>query len=364
MPTPCSVATPGKEENAMKTRNGLAAGLVLTGWMVGGFTGCERSHETGAPRTAAREIRIALQPIPQFAPLHVAKEKGWLQEEFLRLGAIVKWSSFLAGPPMNESFAAGEQDIGLMGDAPAIIGRSAGMDTRIIGRTSSGPTALAIVVGKHSPISSPRGLRGKKVATVKGSYAHHLLTIVLRNGGMTTDDIRFLNMSQGDIATALEKGDIDAAAVWEPLLTRLSDQGTARVLADGTGLKKGILVIVATNAFVDRNPGLVRKLLEVYERGREYIRGNPREAARLLSGEMKLSPGQLERVLAKFDFDPRLSDDDIAELKSSEEFMSAGRIIKERVDIATFLSPALPVLSGSPGASPSRVAAPGTIGVE
>jgi sulfonate transport system substrate-binding protein len=348
----------------MNKMTGVAAGLALVGAMVGGFTGCERSQGNGQARTAGREIRIALQPIPHFAPLYVAKEKGWLQEEFLRQGAIVKWSSFLAGPPMNESFAAGEQDIGLMGDAPAIIGRAAGMDTRIIGRTSSGPTALAVVVGKQSPIASPKGLRGKKVATVKGSYAHHLLTIVLRNAGMTTDDIRFLNMSQGDIATALEKGDIDAAAVWEPLITRLSDQGTARVLVDGTGIKKGILVVVATKTFVDRNPDLVHKFLEVYERGRDYIRGNPREAARLLSGDMKLPPGQLERVLAMFDFDPRLSDEDIAELKSCEEFMRAARIIKERVDIATFVSPAPPGPSGSPGASPSRRTATGTNGAE
>ena len=342
----------------MKWTYGLAAGLVLVGAIAGGFTGCERSQGNSPPRTGAREVRIALQPIPHFAPLYVAKEKGWLQEEFLRQGAIVKWSSFLAGPQMNESFASGEQDIGLMGDAPAIIGRAAGIDTRIIGRTSSGPTALAVVVGKHSPISSPGGLRGKKVATVKGSYAHHLLTIVLRNSGMTTDDIRFLNMSQGDIATALEQGDIDAAAVWEPLITRLSDQGTARVLVDGTGLKKGILVMVATKAFVDRDPVLVRKFLEVYERGREYIRANPRQAALLLSGDVKLPPGQLERVLARFDFDPRLSDDDIAELKSSEEFMRAARIIKERVDIATFLSPVPLDPSGSRDAPSSRTAVP------
>jgi sulfonate transport system substrate-binding protein len=363
-PTPAHAVRPGEVERAVKRMNGLAAGLILLGAMVGGFTGCERSHGDGAPRTGAKEVRIALQPIPHFAPLYVAKEKGWLQEQFLRQGAIVKWSSFPAGPPMNESFTFGEQDIGLMGDVPAIIGRAAGIDTRIIGRTSSCPTALAVVVGKHSPISSPKDLRGKKVATVRGSYAHHLLAIVLRNAGMTTDDIRFMHMSQGDIATALEKGEIDAAAVWEPLITRLCDQGTARVLVDGTGLKKGILVIVATKAFVDRDPVLVRKFLEVYERGREYIRENPREAARLLSYEMNLPPERLERVLARFDFDPRLSDDDIAEMTSSEEFMSAARIIKERVDITAFVSPAPPGPSGSAGMSSSHGAASGTIDVE
>ncbi|MGE5283357.1 MAG: aliphatic sulfonate ABC transporter substrate-binding protein [Actinomycetota bacterium] len=326
----------------MNRMKGVAAGLVLAGTVMGGFSGCERSHGNSAHRAGAKEVRIALQPIPQFAPLYVAKEKGWLQEEFLRQGAIVKWSSFPANFPMNESFASGEQDIGLMGDAPAIIGRAAGMDTRIIGRTSSGPTALAVVVGKRARISSPRDLRGRKVATVKGSDAHHLLSIVLRSGGMTTDDIRLVDMSQDDIAAALEKGDIDAAAVREPLVTKLSDRGTARVLADGTGFKKGILVSVATKSFIDRNPGLVQKFLEVYERAREYIRGNPREAARLLSDEMNLPPAQLERVLARFDFDPRLSGDDIAEMKSSEEFMRAARIINERVDIAAFIFPASP----------------------
>ena len=31
-------------------------------------------------------------------------------------GVTVKWSSFVAGPPENESFAAGQQDAGFMGD--------------------------------------------------------------------------------------------------------------------------------------------------------------------------------------------------------------------------------------------------------
>jgi len=82
-----------------------------------------------------------------------------------------------------------------------------------------------------------------------------------------------------------------AGVIWEPLITRLSDEGTARVLVDGTGIKNGILVIVATNSFVARNPDLIRKFLEVYERARDFLRENPREAARLISGEVNLPPG-------------------------------------------------------------------------
>jgi len=59
-------------------------GLVLAGAIAGGFTGCERSQGTAPPdrerRSGSRCSHTA------FAPLYVAKEKGWLQEEFLRQG--------------------------------------------------------------------------------------------------------------------------------------------------------------------------------------------------------------------------------------------------------------------------------------
>src|SRR5512138_532076 len=126
----------------------------------------------------AEELRIATQPIPHYAPIFVAKQKKWLDEELVKAGArntSVKWASFSAGPPINESFASGQQDVGLLGDTPAIIGKAAGIDTRIVGLTSTGPRSLAVIVPAGSSIKTPKELKGKKVAVVKGSYAHHLL---------------------------------------------------------------------------------------------------------------------------------------------------------------------------------------------
>ncbi len=120
---------------------------------------------------AANELRIATQPIPQYAPIFIAKHKKWVEEELSKVHAksTLKWSSFSAGPPINESFASGQQDIGFLGDTPAIIGKAARIDTRIIALTSSGPKALAVVVPTKSRIKSSKDLKGKKVAVVKGS---------------------------------------------------------------------------------------------------------------------------------------------------------------------------------------------------
>lgn len=296
----------------------------------------------------ADEIRFATQPIPHYAPIFVAKEKKWLEEELSKVGAkpTLKWSSFAAGPPINESFAAGQQDFGFLGDTPAIIGKSAGINTKIVGLTASGPRSLAVVVPTKSAIRSPKDLKGKKVAVVKGSYAHHLLVLVLQKGGLTTKDVEFINLSQGDIATAIVNGTIDAAAIWEPLITKLETQGAVRVLADGTGIKKGALVIIASNDFVTKHRDQTKAILKAYKRGADFIKANPKEAAQLIAKDVSMAPDLLLKVFAKFDYNPALQSGDIEDLVQVETFMRNNSIIKNHVNIHTFAEPSLTRESG------------------
>jgi sulfonate transport system substrate-binding protein len=288
-------------------------------------------------RAKADEIRIATQPIPHYAPIFVAKQKKWVDEELKKAGSpAVKWTSFSAGPPINESFAAGQQDIGFMGDTPAIIAKAAGINTRVIGITADGPGSLAVVVPVNSSIKSPRDLRGKKVSVVKGSYAHHLLVLVLQKGGLTINDIQLINLSQADTATAIANGNVDAAAIWEPLITTLESKGLVRVLADGTGIKQGVLVIVAAQDFLNKHRDQARAILRAYQRGATFIRSNPKEAARLISGDVNLPPDLLLKVFAKFNYAPAIHANDIQELKESEAFMRSAGLIKAPVDIDRF----------------------------
>ena len=285
----------------------------------------------------AKELRIATQPGPHYAPIFVAKKQGWLEAELKKEKVNVKWISFLAGPPINEAFAAGQVDIGLMGDTPAIIARASGQDLRIIGLASSGPKALAVIVRKNATIKSAKDLKGKRVAVTKGSYAHHLLALVLQNSGLTLEDVQLINLPVADIGTVLNTGDIEAGAVWEPHITKLEESGTIRVLADGTNIKKGLLVIIASNKFAVKNRALVNAFLRAYQRGYEFIKANPEQAAELVADEIKLTPKQTLKVFAKFDYSSGINADDIEELKKTEEFMRAHKIIKNKVNIDAFI---------------------------
>ena len=62
-----------------------------------------------------------------------------------------------------------------------------------------------------------KALRGKKVAA--NTSAQITMNGLLENAGMTERDVQFVNLPGPEMAAALAKGDVDAACVWEPLLS-------------------------------------------------------------------------------------------------------------------------------------------------
>lgn len=288
-----------------------------------------------ASAAQAEELRIATQPIPLYAPLYVAKNKKWLDEELAKSspGTTAKFSTFAAGAPINESFAAGQQDIGLLGDTPTIIGNAAGIERKIIAKTSDGPKTIAVIVGYDSPIHSPKELKGKKVAVPKATYTEHLLSLVLEQNGLTLKDVEQINLPNAEVGPAIIAGSVDAGAVWEPALTRFEAQKAVRVLADGTGLKTGLLAIVATPEAISGKREALKAFLRAYVRGAEFIRTNPHEAAQLVSADVNLPPDLTEAVFAKLNFSPALTDGDVAEFKKTEGYIYSIGLIKNRVDV-------------------------------
>ena len=289
---------------------------------------------------ASEEIRIAYQPSPLYAPLFVAKANKWVEEELQKsnLGDVkINWAVFAAGPAINESFAANQQDIGFMGDTPALIGKSVGIDTKIVGLSVSGPRGQALIVGINAPFASPKDLKGKKVAVTKGSFAQHLLVLVLEKAGLNFDDIELINMPPADIPVAIMSGTIDAGVTWEPYITRYENEKAIRVLVDGSGLKKGVQPIIASSDAIKNKRALIEAFLRAYARGADFLRAHPKEAAMLASRESNLSPDLLEKVFAKQDFAPALTDDDVAEFKKTEAYMRAIGLLKKPVDVDVWI---------------------------
>lgn len=307
--------------------------LVVSVLMLNGCT----SHSATQPRSGFPEMRVGIVPLPQYAHMWVAYKKGFVDDELQKVGFRLKWQPFSMGPVVSEAFAANHLDMGVMGDFPSFIGRSAGLNYRIVSVASAIPKSQALVVRKESGIMKITDLTGKKVSTSKGSSGQKLLISLLEEQGMTINDIQFIHMTMDDLAIALIRGDVDAGVMWEPLITRLEEAGEIRIIAEGTHICPAYSVLVASGDILTKHPEAVTAVRKAYQRGSEYLKENPEECIKLLMEDLKIPEQQLVKIISKFNYDAPVDDKFVSDMRNSETFLRKNGILKTPVDVEAFI---------------------------
>ena len=292
----------------------------------------------GAGRDDGAVLRVGAQPFPLYSSIYVAYELGFLKEELDAGGAKFEGTEFNSGPLVNEAVAAGTQDIGFMADQPAIVARASGLPIQIIGSVAYGERALALLVPKDSPITKVEELKGKKIALTVGSYAQHLLVLLLEKAGLTVNDIELINLPASEQPATLSSGQVDAIVVWEQYISLLETSGTARVLADGTGVKRGNMVTYAIKEYAEKHPLVIEAYIKAGRRASDYIAANPKAAASAVAKHFGVTDEVMEKILGKFSFSPELSAEDIAEITKVKDYLLAVGIIKNDVDMSEFIN--------------------------
>ena len=322
----------------MKLRKSLlSAALSLT--LTGALLCPAMAEETELDSYTADVVNIAIQPSAAFVPLYYAKEMGWIEDALADYDVEVVWNEFESGPPMNESLASGSSDIGVVGDVPIVSAVAAGQENYLIALTCDAPLSYNLLVSPDSDIESVADLKGKKVATVVGSTAHNLVSKLLKTADLTMDDIELINISAGDVETVLVNGEVDAAAIWEPTVTRLVDKGTARIVATGEdcGLL-GVNGMVARQAFVDENPLIARIVAEQFQKGIEALEDPDEETWAKVAEDLTLEPEQLDAVSKKFDYKVEVDQEDIDGLNDTIEFLVSIGVLMDAFDFTPYVN--------------------------
>lgn len=282
----------------------------------------------------AKVVHIAIQPSAAFIPLYVAKEKGWIEEALEPMGVSVKWESFESGPPMNESLLAGDSDIGVIGDVPVANVCAPGNDVSLVAIAAQAADSYAILVPADSPISSAADLKGKSIATTFGSTAHNMVEKYLRTADLSMDDVDLVNISTGDAASVLSGGQADAVSIWEPNVTRITSDGSVRILASGSecGLA-GTNGIVARDEFASVNPEVVTQILVQYKRAADELPDMDDGTVSLVAAQLNVSPEQMEIIIPKFKYTVEITQEDIIALNDTIRFLNDNKILRKSYDI-------------------------------
>jgi sulfonate transport system substrate-binding protein len=142
---------------------------------------------------------------------HLFKE---IDDEFKADGIRIEWKFFPgAGPALNESYANGLTDVAFgHGDLPLIVGRSTGLKHKIVLSSSRFGNSY-FVVPAGSTAKSVADLKGKRLATFKGTAGQLTLYRWLDKFGFSDKDFRVISLDNDSTKAALATNDIDGANI-------------------------------------------------------------------------------------------------------------------------------------------------------
>jgi sulfonate transport system substrate-binding protein len=195
--------------------------------------------------------------------LRVGDQKGNSQAVMEAAGVLkdvpykIEWKEFPAAAPLLEALGAGAIDTGLVGDAPFTFAAAANVPVKAIGTIRQSNEGLAILVPRDSKIHSFEDLRGKKIATGRGSIGHQLILAALESRGWSANDVQTVFLAPSDAKVAYTQGSVDAWSTWEPYVSQEEVLFQSQRLITAEGITPGLGFQVASpDAIRDKRPEL------------------------------------------------------------------------------------------------------------
>jgi len=265
-----------------------------------------------------------------FVPYMVAKSKGWWEEALAPYGATVEYTEFQSLPSINEAFASDRLDVVFEAEAPAIIGRAAGIDIKLKRMASS--HIQRMIVQNDPAIKSIKDLRGKKIALLAGSSSHYGVNHLLVQNGLSAKDVEIIDMHPADAKAAFDSKQISAWGIWPPYPEQELLAGNGKTLPKGKYLIQA--GVIFRGAFEREHPEVTKDLLKVVRKSQNWIVAHPAEARSLVAKEFNLPLAVIEKAWPTLNFHPKVGRAEIRDLQNKADFLYDSKFVKRRVDVA------------------------------
>ena len=215
------------------------------------------------------------------APFFVAKEKGFFAKE----GLDVKFVSANAETRKiglnNGTYAITNSDFAFFQSVEN------GVNIKVVAGFHVG--CIHLLVKKGSPIRSAQDLKGKKIAVnAIGATPHQATVLWLEaNGVSAINDVQFLPYADGNLALeALQREQVDATALWDPLGSLAAADGRADVLmdlaTDPVYAGRYCCFYYVSGVILEKEPAKIATLLRALEQAQAWISEHPEETVELM----------------------------------------------------------------------------------
>jgi NitT/TauT family transport system substrate-binding protein len=325
-------------------------GIVAAAASLALLAACGQTTPSAEPGDGGGEpekssLTIAFNPSTQFAPLFYGMQEGIFEEHGLEL-EVVPQTDIAA---IVSGLASGTYDFGFATIVHVVTANSNGIPIRAVstieGQIQEDDSGTITIASAESGITEFADLGGKRVATV-GLSSHNTLTMweLADRAGVDTSTIELVQLPFGQMAAALESGDVDAAIMQWPFAADALEAGGVELGYNNRELfvDTATTLFNTSQSFIDQNPNTVRAFADAMAESILGASEDPDTAKEALVDGLGITPEQAEGARWNVGGDPAVNLDafEIARdllVKFSTD--DAAKAALEDLDVSTVVWP-------------------------
>lgn len=271
-------------KSSIKVRPLIATSVALALALALGACGDDgtspRSDPAGATKNGGDRSKVTIQidgaAVPYYAPLYMAKEKGYFAKQALDVEFIYADASTVL-----KNVAAGNVEFGFPNGDAVISAAASRVPVKVVHCTYQQGIGAVLSV-KSAGINKPEDLKGKTVGvTSLGSPNYVQLQVMAAKAGLDVKkDMKVKTVGTNVIVDALKSGDVDAIVFSRLRYYALKSSGVdANQILTDRFLPSFGNVLVTSGAFLKENPAIVKKFIIAFDQAiKDIIENGANEA--------------------------------------------------------------------------------------
>lgn len=233
-----------------------------------------------------------------YGPLYIAKEKGYFDEENLRVN-------------LQRMEGTGERRAALAAGRLQAVGST--IDDLIMIASQNIPAGMVLAIDESAgadgilvsdKIGSVQDLKGKRIGVQPGFVNHFFLLYILKQNNIKPSEVTTVPLEPDKAAAAFAAHELDVAVTWEPHLSEVKkarpDGKVLLTTKDFPGVIVDILVF--RKDFIEKQPAAVHGFVRAWYRAVQYLQESPAEGQEIIAKALSLKREEVADMLTGVHF--------------------------------------------------------------
>lgn len=234
-------------------------------------------------------LRVGTNVWVGYEPLYLARDLGYFE------GSPVRLVEYASATEVIRAFRNHAIEAAAVTLDEALLLVDSGQQPRVV-LVMDISNGADVVLGRAG-MQSLADLKGQRVGVENGALGAYVLTRALTLAGMTPEQIQIVSLPIFAHEQAFLRDEVDAVVTFEPVRTRLLQQGAVK-LFDSSQLPGEIVdVLVVRRDYLEHETAAVAGLVQNWFRALAYVGAQPEDAATRMARRMGLSAHELLAAL-------------------------------------------------------------------